>query len=122
MIDIQPGFTFLAPTPDCAYSHLYIVIAILSEDEVLWVSVTTQRDNSDTSCILRAGDHPFIKNDSVVNYRDADRKSADNLKEGIKRGLISPRPPLTNEVFERVKEGAKGAYFMPMEFLKYFSV
>jgi hypothetical protein len=35
------------------------------------VSVTTKRPYSDTTGGLSAGDHPFIKHESVIHYADA---------------------------------------------------
>ena len=121
MIDIQPGFTFLAPTPGTYIKHLYIIVVLIDTDTALRVNITTEVDYSDTSCVLSVGDHPFIKQDSVILYEDTKIISVNKLIEGIKSEKLSPRKPLSREVLERIKEGAKDSLSLPPKYLNYFS-
>lgn len=64
------GDTFLMPNSPEAASHLWIV---LTEPEgmtyrAVCVSITTRKPHSETTIILRPGDHPLITRASVVLY------------------------------------------------------
>lgn len=123
MIEITARCTFLAPTPpEHVFEHLYIVIAIIGEDKALLVNVTTQRDNSDNACILRVGDHDFIKHDSVINYMDTGIIQVSKLKEKVGKREFILKPPVSSELFKRIKEGAKDSLYLPPRYLNYFSV
>ena len=120
MIDIQPGFTFLASTPGTYKKHLYIIVVLIDTDKALRVNITTEVGYSDTSCVLSVGDHSFIKQDSVIRYEDTEIISVNKLKEGIKSDKFSPRKPLSKEILERIKKGAKDSLYLPPKYLKYF--
>lgn len=123
MTDIKPGHTFLAFTPpEHVFEHLYIIIAVIGEDRALLVNVTTQRGNSDNACILKEGDHDFIKHDSVINYMDAWIIQVSKLKEKIEKREFVLKPPLSSELFKRIKEKAKDSLYLPPKYLKYFNV
>jgi mRNA-degrading endonuclease toxin of MazEF toxin-antitoxin module len=65
------GSTFLLYDDDQndGKPHLHIVISDADEnDNVVLVSVTTERAKSDTMVRLAAGDHPFIEHPSVITY------------------------------------------------------
>jgi hypothetical protein len=53
-ITINLGDAFLIDTPPNG-EHLYIAIAQTSENNYLFVNVTTRRNNSEASCILMPG-------------------------------------------------------------------
>jgi hypothetical protein len=68
------GDTLLIPAPDShAISHLWIILTEPHPESHLCVivSVTTLRNNQDQTVLLRKGEHPFIRHDSVISYRDA---------------------------------------------------
>lgn len=62
------GDTFLTRDGEGEDFHLWIVITPPSEGEVVTVSLTTRRKNSETIVVLRKGDHPFIEHESVIAY------------------------------------------------------
>ena len=68
------GDTFLTPKKPRATEHLWIVVTqpVPGESLAVCVSITSRRSNSETTVILSAGDHPFIRHESVVHYSDAD--------------------------------------------------
>jgi len=52
--------------------HLYFIISDPdSDNNVLVVNITEERDRSDKSCSLDVGDHPAIRKKSVVYYKKA---------------------------------------------------
>ncbi len=60
---MNAGDTFRIPQPGTSLdSHLWVVISdpAIDEAHVLIVSFTTRRQDSDTACVLQAGEHPFV--------------------------------------------------------------
>ena len=45
------------------------------------VNVTTRQMYSDTTLVLKPGDHPFIDHESVMNYRDSREVSLPSVEE-----------------------------------------
>jgi hypothetical protein len=67
------GDSFMLPRPGQDTEHLWVLITRPNPatHEAIMVNVTTQRPHSDTTAILKVGEHPFIKQPSVVFYSDA---------------------------------------------------
>jgi hypothetical protein len=117
---ITTKFTFLSRTPPYKTEHLYIIISILSNNtKALFVNVTTKKDNSDISCILRIGDHDFITRDSVINYGDATIAEIDKLKEAIGKRYFKPQKPITDDLLIRILKGARNSKAFPQGYLKH---
>jgi len=64
------GDAFLLSTPPND-KHLFVVVTPTQNGKYLCVNVISKRNNSDTFCVLQQGDHPFIRHDSVINYKKA---------------------------------------------------
>ena len=67
------GDTFLMSNSPEEPSHLWIV---LTDPEpvtyrAVCVSITSRKSHSEATVILRPGDHPFIRHESVVYYTEA---------------------------------------------------
>ena len=70
---MNAGDTFLVALPGTSYdSHLWIVISDPDADaeRIVIVSLTSHRADKDQACLLRVGDHPYVKHDTCVNYRE----------------------------------------------------
>ena len=66
--------------------HLWVLITSVDpkSGQALMVNITTRRPHSpDTTTILNVGDHPFIKNPSVVFYADARLVDPALLDQGV---------------------------------------
>jgi hypothetical protein len=105
------GDTFLGSTPATSTKHLFIVVSDPVKDPavVYVVNVTTLYPGSpnDSTCLVRAGEHPFVKQDSWVNYARARRTSVARLHQAFAKGDLLPRDPLQATVLKRVQSGAK---------------
>ena len=65
------GDSFLFENPVNSIKHLYFIISYPTHDNnILLVNVTKYKVGKDTSCVLYPGDHPFIKQKSIINYAD----------------------------------------------------
>jgi len=49
--------------------HLWVVCTLPdSAGSVVAINFTTKRSDSDDSCVIHAGEHPFVSHDSVLAY------------------------------------------------------
>ena len=91
--------------------HLFIVIndpvPHSGEGEVLLVSLSTVKMLSyyDQTCLLSAGCHEFIKQDSFIDYGKARIETAQKLMDGVSQGKLIPKQPMDDEPFQRVYAG-----------------
>lgn len=86
--------------------HLYVVVTDPSADDppsVVIANITTQREWSDTTTCLDAGEHPFVKHASVVNYGDARIVEAANIRKAME--LFETHRDCSPELLKRIQEG-----------------
>ena len=103
---LRCGDTFLAGDEGSESLHLHIVATPPNIDgEVLLLSVTTRQRFSDTTVILKPGDHPFIRHDSVIAYNYARVRLVRELEVSIQSKRDLMRTPLKTEVLKLVQEG-----------------
>ena len=116
---IVPGYTFLSIRPPYTTPHLHIVISPIINGKVLLVNITTLKHNSDHTCVLKVGDHPFLTHDSIINYGDAIDAEVDLLKLSIRTKLFTPKAPVSEELLRRIQAGALKSTALPKKFIKY---
>jgi hypothetical protein len=73
------------------------------------VSVTTIRPGvrHDPACILKPGEHDFIRDESCVAYAFCRVEPAEKLARGVESGAFQDRGLLAEPVFNRVLAGLK---------------
>lgn len=110
------GDTFFGPlringkTP-----HLWIVLHCDS-DRLLWVNVTTFRDKRDESCILMPGDHPFITQASVVNFREANDPLIKSVQDALAQTYLIKKESCSKTLIEKILAGAQSSPFLKSRF------
>ena len=98
--------------------HLRIVITNPdAEFNQVVVSVTTLKcpNVQDCSCVLRAGDHEFIKHDSIVDYKRTIIMSSVEIFNGINQGILIDKPDVEPEILEQIINAAKQSRYIPHE-------
>jgi hypothetical protein len=67
------GDTFIIPKSSASREHLWIVITDPdpSTREAVCVNLTSAENQEDRTVIANVGDHPFIKHETIVFYKDA---------------------------------------------------
>jgi len=102
------GDTFLAPESGRATEHLWVVLAVSGADAII-VSITTQWPDSDSTCVLLPGDHPFVKHASVVYYEGARRVPSAAVEAALAAGATSfvfeSRPRCSVPLLTRIRAG-----------------
>lgn len=101
------------PADDPHRKHLFILLtdpvelAGADEKHVLLVSISTIKPElpHDPTCILHAGDHPFIKHKSFVSYRLTRLEEAKKITNGVKQGIFVPQGTIETDIFARICKG-----------------
>ncbi len=115
-LDCSCGSSFLLR------GHLWVVIAELSgsPDQVLVVSLTTKRTDSDTTVILQSGDHDFIKHDTVVNYTDSRIFNKNDLIDRIDKRDFKPDKPFTADKLKIIQQGLLDSAYTPQNMKAFY--
>jgi hypothetical protein len=115
------------PQGDQNRKHLFILLTDPKDDEagkkcVLMVSLSTIRQGvpHDPTCILYAGDHPFVRYDSYVVYQKARLEEADKMLRGVKGGHFVPHDPMDGAVFARMCKGLQESRLTPAKLVTFY--
>jgi hypothetical protein len=79
---------------------------VADPDGVLIVNFTTRRPDSDPACILEAGEHPFVKHQTCVNYAGAKVVSRADIQSLMEKGLLRNHAALSAALLKRIRDGA----------------
>lgn len=95
--------------------HLWVIISdpIKDADEVLHVNFTSlvptalmHDPRNDRSCMIRAGEHPFVQHDTCVYYFGARTCSVSHLQWRHGRRELWMEEPVSRELLEKIRRGA----------------
>ena len=115
---------FLETPGRYSISHLWLIITkpFGTPPKVIIVSLTTQRDGSDTTVVLGPGDHSFISHPTVVFYADARDVEASLLERlvALDDNRLH-RDPCSEELLTRIRDGLIASSFTPRRIKKLFS-
>lgn len=126
-----PGCTFLWPSgtpqlPDT--NHLAIILThphSYSEylDAMLFVTVSTIYAGKpyDSTCILRVGDHPFLRQDSYVAYNFCNFITVPMAEAKLLQGKIHMKPNLSGSVLSKVQTGLGQTSQIKGKYLNFFN-
>ena len=115
------GDTVLMPKPGQETAHLWIIITApeAGSGRAVMVNLTTQRPHSDTTVVLNAGDHPFVRHPTVVNFSDARFVDVRQLEQGIRAGYFTAQATCTARVLQRIQAGVLASQFTPAKIKTY---
>lgn len=120
MTMLRAGDTFKAANPR-RESHLWVVISDPQEypaDSVLIVNLTTWRKDREPACILRPGDHPFVKRKTCVNYADSKLADPDILDKALAQGALVRHRRMETQMLRRIRQGATASEMILLEHLQ----
>jgi len=102
MILLRPRDNKLPQDP-----HLWLVLTDLPKPNglVVAVMVCTQTKFTDTTLILKEGDHPFIRHDTSVQYTSARYLQVFYIIREMGLGRCHLRPDMSKELLKRVQKG-----------------
>ena len=115
------GDTVLMPKPGQETAHLWIIVTApeAGSGQAVMVNLTTQRPHSDTTVVLNAGDHPFVRHPTVVNFSDARFVDVRQLEQGIRAGYFAAQATCTARVLQRIQAGVLASQFTPTKIKTY---
>jgi hypothetical protein len=107
--------------------HLNLVISDQDSDGYyLVVPVTTYHDairspthEQNNSCVLKAGEHPFLDRRSWVYLSRAKQMTYVEIFNGVHRGLLVRKEDIEPNVLERIQTHAKTSKFLPEKFIHF---
>ena len=87
-------------------AHLMVcMVAKTPEKNAIIVPIVSLRENSDESCVLNVGDHPFIKHPSCAAYDFVRAIPTAGVESDIASGEIVLQAPLSDDVLRRLQIG-----------------
>jgi hypothetical protein len=93
--------------------HLWVIISdpAIDPQRIIIVPFITYQRYYDQSCIVQAGEHPFVKHKTLVNYSVAAIATLDELQAapGLK-----VKEALSDELLQRIRACARGSN-LPLE-------
>ncbi len=120
---MKKGGTFYGNPEGASQPHLHCIITDSSEHKekgkclfVHMISYNEGNPYSDRSCILNKGDHPFITRPTCINYAAATEIDLENLEFAVSRCLCEENAPLSLEILERIREGARLSDHLPRKY------
>lgn len=84
-------------------------------DQVIVVSVTTLRPDArhDPTCILQAGEHPFITHESYVYYRQPEVYTVDEVDKRVATMGWQGKEPCSPELYAKISDGLRRSKMVP---------
>src|SRR5262249_27606257 len=119
---LKCGDTIEMPKPGHSVPHLWILITEpdAASGEAVMVNVTTLRSHSDTTVLLKRGDHPYIIHDSVVFYADARIVDCRKIDAGVNAGYFPQLAACSPAVLKTIQEGLLKSPYTPNKVIAYF--
>jgi hypothetical protein len=107
MCNIEAGDTLIIDEPGTTLdSHLWVVISDPAQAHfVLLVNFTSYREDKDLACVLDAGDHPFIKHKTCVNYIKAKLIPIATYQKILASPNVSAHVRVKPEILQRIRNG-----------------
>jgi hypothetical protein len=111
---VNAGDTFLRGDHD---KHLWVVISdpALDPENVVIVNLTSLDSEKEQACVLRRGDHPWIRHDTCVNYHDAVIATLEKLTAAKKIKAIAMQARMKPAVLARIRQGVADSQRMSLD-------
>ncbi|MCX7313732.1 MAG: hypothetical protein NTV56_18905 [Alphaproteobacteria bacterium] len=110
------------PDHDTDRAHLFVILTDPDPDGmVLVVPICSATTKSDGTCIVGAGDHPFLKHKSFAAYYRLNTFNGSALVEQEKKKAIQYRGMLDEKVFALVCAGVQESRQAAPVHKKYFA-
>jgi hypothetical protein len=79
-----------------------------------------KRDRAcDRTCVLNAGDHPFIDRSSYVLYRLAQHSPSGHIGKMVDKQYYSQKDDFTDAIYNRIRDGLYDSDETRLAILKY---
>ena len=113
---IKPGETLLKQDPR---NHLWIVLSYVNAaDEIAMANLTThlpEKADHRSCLIVRPGEHPWVRHDSCVRFREAQLRPLAALIEAKALGKLPQHEDCTPALLRRIQIGTLQSRRVPHE-------
>ncbi len=101
--------------------HLHVVVSDPCQaKQVALLCISTIRPSKyDQTCVVKAGEHPFVTADSYVVYRNARVTDAAHLEHCVNKGDWPLRTPASLPLVQRMCAGIAASKFTPRYVIDY---
>jgi len=110
--------------PSGSSQHLFVILTNPCDGNQCCVaSFSSVKDGGkhDTTCLVAAGEHPSISKDSFIEYRMADVLPCDRITQFVTKWYYTPKPDVSEKLFERIRAGIEASDFTPRRVQMYFA-
>jgi hypothetical protein len=111
---VDAGTTFTLTAHDV---HLWVVLSDPKKDQdnVLIVNLTTLDGRKEKACVLKRGDHPWVRHDTCVNYGDSKVTTLAQLLAAKDGGALKVGEAVSSTLLKRMRDGALASERMPLD-------
>ena len=104
---IRAGASLLLAEPPLYKPHLWFVLThpLGKPPRVVSVMLRSVARFTDSTLILRPGDHPFVRPDSAVHYSTARWLNVSAILRAVRDGRCHLKEDMTDELLRRVRSG-----------------
>lgn len=88
--------------------HLFAIMNDECRDgQCLVIMLTTVHRGRyfDQTCIVNAGEHPFVQHESYLLYRKAETPRAQHVRNMLSKGYFRPKDDFSTALFDRIALG-----------------
>ncbi|HEY8666083.1 MAG TPA: hypothetical protein VIL86_05435 [Tepidisphaeraceae bacterium] len=112
---MNAGDTFLFPGG--ADDHLWMIISDPAVDpqKVVILKFVSWQERYEQTCIVRAGEHPFVKHDTCVSFSSARITEDANLQSLQSTGRLVMKQPLSAALLGRIRAAVMDSDGIPAE-------
>jgi hypothetical protein len=94
--------------------HLWIILTPPAAGTVVTVSLTTRRKRSDPLVVVKPGEHPFVKCESVIAYGYASVRHVGDIEKAISNGTAIKKERVSADILRRARSGLLESDFTPI--------
>ena len=117
------GQSFLCASDRGEDRHLHVIITIPDDKNiVLTVPICTYNEKpwQDSTCILPAGCHPFVKKRSYINYQYAKEMSLIDIFNCLRKGIFIQKSDFDMKYVQDMQKGAEETLHLPEKMKRFF--
>ena len=105
---MRRGWTFLIPSGPNKKNHLFFVLNHPDDNtDAVLASLSSMHRRADRTCVLRPGDHPFIRHESYIDYRHCRTDCLIHSSKMLESGYWIRCEKAADQLVERIVDGAR---------------
>ena len=101
--------------------HLWVVLSepVDDPDRVLFVSMTSLDVTKEDVCLIDAGEHPFVKHVTCIDYSHLREAPSEALERLRVAGRLLPSAPVSADLLARIRRGMSHSKDIQFKYVQY---